>query len=87
MSSESAGDICLFKEFAVVDMFSSSQSLKRFYQMMTQNGSLKFIVRPPSWIFKRIFLMGGALETHLHRCTKFCGDRLLCCRDIARFEM
>jgi len=35
MSSESAGDICQFKVFAIVDMFSSSQYLERFYQIST----------------------------------------------------
>jgi len=32
------------------------------YLMMLQNGSLKRIGRPPSWIFKMKFLMGSALE-------------------------
>jgi len=31
------------------------------YLMMMQNGSLKRIGCPPSWIFKMKFLMGGAL--------------------------
>ena len=33
------------------------------YLMMMQNGSLKCISRPPSWIFKIKLSMGGALET------------------------
>jgi len=33
--------------------------------MMMQNGSLKRIGRLPSWIFKIIFLMSGALETRI----------------------
>jgi len=33
--------------------------------MMMHNGSLKRIGRPPSWIFKMKFLMGGALQTHI----------------------
>ena len=35
MSSESAGDICQFKVFSIVDTFSSSQYLERFYQIST----------------------------------------------------
>jgi len=30
--------------------------------MMMQNGSVKRIGRPPSWIIKMKFLMGGALH-------------------------
>jgi len=37
MSYESAGDICQLKEFAVFDMFSSSQYLERFDEMSIIN--------------------------------------------------
>ena len=58
------------------------------YLMMMQNGSLKRVGRPPSWIFKMKFLMGGALETHvLHHRAKFFRDRWYCCRDIAIFRV
>ena len=57
------------------------------YLMMMQNGSLKCISRPPSWIFKIKLSMGGALETVLHHRARFCGDRSNCCKDIAIFRV
>ena len=46
MSSESAGDICQFKEFAVVDMSSSSQYLERFYQISTSEFGINKSIQP-----------------------------------------
>ena len=53
---------------------------------MMHNGSLKRVIRPPSWIVKIQFLTGGAHQRHfLHHCAQFLGDRSYCCRDIAIF--
>jgi len=55
------------------------------YLTMMQNGSLKRISRPLSWIFKIIFLTVGAPETHSASVCQIGGDRSYYCRDITIF--
>jgi len=58
------------------------------YFMMTQNGSLKHVGRPPPWINKIKSLTGDALAKHiLHHRAKFCGDTSYRYRDIAIFRV
>jgi len=56
--------------------------------MMMQNGSLKHVGSPPSWIVEIEFLTSDALEIHVlcHR-AKFCADRSYCCSDVAVFRV
>ena len=57
---------------------------KSRYLTVMQNGSLKRIGHPPSWIFKINFLTATALEKPiLHQYAKISGDRSYRCRDIA----
>ena len=56
--------------------------------MTMQNGSIKRVGRPPSWIDKIKFLTGDALVKHiLHNRAKFCGDTSYRYRDIAIFRV